>query len=425
MGQVKGTAHKLLMVILTAIMVLTMGLSATAAENGTSPKNIYRVVALGDSITVGYEPGMTATDVPYGYVDRLFEQALFHKRSEVANYGIMGLTTSGLIKLLQGAAEAKPLTAADLQDFSSFPDGVSDQANSVAVKTPQIASDLATANLVVLTIGANDFGDFIKTIIQQSTEDARKTIQDNFDSLMNKYTADLDKMVHQLHILAPNAQIMLADQYLPLPRVHPLYNDLSLAVQKLSNKLDVAAEGLSKEGIPTKIIHVSQQFVGAEASYSHILDQEKDNHPTQAGYEAIAQAFAQIIWNQYLKPAPRKANVPLAIVINGKELSSPVIIKNDRTFIGLRDVKDAVGAELSWTQKTKTAVFSKNGREVTITIGANSIIVNGISQPLETPAYFQQVGKELKTYVPLGVISTGLDFQVFFSKKLTTAFINS
>jgi lysophospholipase L1-like esterase len=419
--------RKSLTTVLTAIMAFTIVSTATAAENETSPKDIYRIVALGDSITVGYEPGMTASSVAYGYVDRLYEQSLFHKRSELANYAIMGLTTPGLIHLLQGAADGKPLTSSDLQDFSSFRDGVAQQADAVAGKTPQIASDLAKANLIVMTIGANDFGDFITTIIKETTEDARKYVQDNFDNLMNKYTADLDKMIRQVHSLAPNAKILLADQYLPLPKIHPLYDDLVNEVQKLSNKLDVIAEGLSKEGIPVEIVHVSKEFFGKESTYAHIavLETERDNHPTQAGYEAIAQAFSKSIWQQYLVPAPRKNDVIPSVIINGKELLSPVIIKNNTTFLGLRDVKVAVGAELSWTQKTKTAVFSKNGREVTITIGAKSIIVNGVSQPLATPAYFQQVGKELRTYVPLAVISNNLDYQVIFRKKPMAVFINS
>jgi hypothetical protein len=51
--------------------------------------------------------------------------------------------------------------------------------------------------------------------------------------------------------------------------------------------------------------------------------------------------------------------------------------------------------------------------------------VNGVSQPLATPAYFQQVGKELRTYVPLAVISNNLDYQVIFRNKPMAVFINS
>ncbi|TFE22616.1 stalk domain-containing protein [Cohnella luojiensis] len=418
--------RKPLAALLTAVFALTAISTASAAENEASSQDSYRIVALGDSISVGYEPGMTADSIPYGYVDRLFEQSLFQDRTELANYAIMGLTTPGLINLLQGAADGKRLTSADLQDFSSFPDGVPQQADSVAAKAPQLATDLAKANLVVMTIGANDFGPIINAVKDQPTDAARQIIQDSFDLTMNKYTEDLEKMITRLHTLAPAAQIVIADQYLPLMITHALYPDLLEAVHKMSAGLDKFAEAQSSKGLPVKIAHVSSKFEGNQSAYTHfnLLD-DFDTHPSQAGYEAMAQIFADVIWKQYLKPQPREAKVPLSIVINGKEPpSKPTTVKNT-TFLALRDVANAVGADLKWTQKTKTAVFSKDGREVIITIGAKTVIVNGVKQPLAAPAYFQQVGKELKTYVPLAVISAGLDYQVVFRKSLMTAFINS
>jgi hypothetical protein len=38
-------------------------------------------LVLGDSLAIGFEPGMTSDMVPYGYTDRLFEQALIHGRA--------------------------------------------------------------------------------------------------------------------------------------------------------------------------------------------------------------------------------------------------------------------------------------------------------------------------------------------------------
>ncbi len=407
--------RKTLTLAMTAIIALTTVFPAAAADKEITSKDAYRIVALGDSISVGYEPGMTASSVPYGYVDRLYEQALFHGRSELVNYAIMGLTTPGLSNLLQGAADAKPLSSADLQD--SFDDRVIKHADEIASKTSDIAADLATADLIVLTIGANDFGTILKAVRDQTTEDARLTIQSSFDSALNKYTADLDKMIRQLHGLAPNAQIVLADQYLPLFAGHALYPDLLAAVEKLSDQVDIFTEQLTKEGISVQAAHISDKSI---SNYFNAFD-GFDTHPKQAGYEAIAIAFADVIWKQYLKPATRAADVPLSVIINGKELiSKPTVVKNT-TFLGLRDVSNAVGADLEWIQKKQTAIFRKNGREVSITIGAKTMIVNGITQPLDTPAYV----KDKSIYVPLAVIIKGLDYQVVFRKSLLTAFINS
>jgi lysophospholipase L1-like esterase len=421
-NKMKSRIRKSFTVICTAaILALTTVSAATAADNIPPPKDIYKIVALGDSISVGYEPKMDEKSVPYGYVDRLYEQALYHGRSELANYAIMGLTTPGLDNLLQGAASAKPLTSADLQDFSSFDPRVAKQADVIAAQTSAIASDLKTADLVVLTIGANDFGPIIKAVRDQSTADARLVIQSNFDNTMNNYTENLDKVITHLHELAPDSQIVVADQYLPLFTGHVLYPDLLDAVKKLSKHLDAFAEQLTKDGINVQIVHISDKYI---SNYFNLLD-GFDTHPKQAGYETIAQSFADVVWKQYLKPSPKASEDKLSIIINGQELFSEVIVKNNTTFLALRDIANAVKAELKWNQKQQTATFLKNGREVTITIGTKTMLVNGVSQPVDTPAYFQKVGKIQKTYVPLAVIIKGLDYNVVYRKKIKTIFINS
>jgi hypothetical protein len=193
---------------------------------------------------------------------------------------------------------------------------------------------------------------------------------------------------------------------------------------EVADKLDLFKDDLDKKGIPLQIAHVSYKFKG-DPFLTHLNPLEMDTHPTQAGYETIAQVFADVVWKKYQKPTPRAKGVPISVVINGVESPNKAVIVKNTTFLAIRDVANAVDAEFIWNQKTKTASFSKNGRKVVLTIGAKTIQVNGAIQPLDTPAYFQQSGKELKTYVPLAVISEGLDFQVVFRKQLLTAFINS
>ena len=124
---------RLSFVALAALLLGLTGLSSAFAENETSTNgpvdasasltaaaNVYQIVAMGDSISAGYEPGLTASSVPYGYVERLYEQALFHGRANAVNYGIIGLKVEGLNHLLEGAADHASLKAEDLQDFSMF-----------------------------------------------------------------------------------------------------------------------------------------------------------------------------------------------------------------------------------------------------------------------------------------------------------------
>ncbi len=416
--------------IASAIALLTAALAPATAASPTS----YRIVALGDSVSAGYEPIeaiKNGTAAPYGYTDRLLEQSLFRSSASLANYAILGLTVPALTNLLQGAADGKALQASDLQDFSSFDPRVVALANDVAKKTNQLAADLAEADLVVLTIGGNDFSSLIKAAVSgppgQSEESVRQIIQDGFQIRMNHYTEDLDKMMTRLHALAPQARIVLADQYSPLFKSHPLYELLLNKAQDLSQALDLFAKEMNERGIPLSIAHVYEKFKGNESSYTYFnLFDDYDIHPKQVGYEAIAQAFAAAIWKDgYRKPAPRAEGVDLSVVINGKEPPSKPVLVKGTTFLALRDVANAVGAELKWEQAKKTATFTKNGKEVVVTIGSNTVYVDGVARPLQTPAYFQKEGKEVKTYVPLAIVSDSLDYQVVFRKPIMTVFINS
>lgn len=80
---------------LALVLILFSGIAAKPAQAAEAVDD-YLIVALGDSITAGYEPGMTEQSVPYGFVERLREQGLFHERTSAVNYGILGLTSEGL-----------------------------------------------------------------------------------------------------------------------------------------------------------------------------------------------------------------------------------------------------------------------------------------------------------------------------------------
>ncbi|WEK54906.1 MAG: stalk domain-containing protein [Candidatus Cohnella colombiensis] len=408
--------------LLTCILIPSTTFAAAVQETKTASSNPYHIVALGDSVTVGYEPGLDETATPYGYTERVYEQALFHSHSVINNFGILGLTTSGLSNLLQGAAAGKTLKAVDLQDFSTFVDPrIAQYAQTIAAKSGNIKSTLSEADLVIMTTGGNDFGDFIKAVVADSTN-LDQLIQTSFIPMRDQYLNDLKKVINQVHEMAPKARIAIADQYLPLIDLHPAYGALKSEVITLSKKLDELAAELNQVQTFVEIVHVSEGFFGKERQYTYVGKQ--DPHPTQKGYEYIGQQFANVIWKEYRTPAPRAADVTLSVIINGKELVGKPINKKNTNFLPIREVANAVKAELKWDNKTKTATFRKNNREVMITIGANTMTINGVIQKLDTPAYLETINKQQYTYVPLAAIVKGLDFDLVYQQTLKTAFIN-
>jgi lysophospholipase L1-like esterase len=402
-----------------------------AAVSSAAEQDAYLIVGLGDSITAGYEFGMDqqANPVPYGYVDRMYEQALFHGRAEVANYGILGLKVGGLQRLLSAVEKNEPVTVEEVE-----PDKVYPRAKETVAASPQIREHLQKADLAVITIGANDLSGAIE-LIKNKTK-SREETDAWLDDTLNRYDAALDASLRSILAIQPGIEIVVADQYSPVPDV-PLflrtaglqeadYTYLWECAGKLRDKLNQAAARLTGEGYKVKVAYAAESFKGQEQKLTSIIAGRGDLHPNQKGYSLLGEAFAKAVWGEYATVAPRPADVPMSVVVNGKEVVSPfkTVVKAGRSYLVLRDIAGAMKAGTKWDGKAQTATVALNGRTVALKIGAKAMTVDGQSVAIDSPAFLLKSGKEMKTYVPLSVLADGLGFQVVYRSSLKTAFIN-
>ncbi|ANS76947.1 copper amine oxidase [Paenibacillus yonginensis] len=396
--------------------VLALPIQAGAAAQAGS---VYKIVALGDSVTAGYEPAMAAQTNPtvYGYAERLKEQALFHGRAELVNDGILGLTSEGLANYT-GAIEAGTAVAAD-----AIQPGVSDpRIAKFASGIAQAKSDVADADLIVITIGGND----IKPLLSEVKTLAANDLETKVKTLLADYSANIIETIGHLRTVNPQALIVLADQYQPVPAIAGKadYDKLEQAAALYTSTVDQVVAQTNTATGPVKVAHVAAAFVGSEMSYTHIL--EGDIHPQQAGYEAIAKVFAGVIWGEYRQTAAAAGKEPISIVIGGQEWNSAnkPILKNGQTFVAIGDIVQATHAASKWNSKTSTVTVTLSGRTVVIPIGSSTIQVNGTKVATSAPAFLNKVGVNSKTYVPLALLANGLGFEVQYSPKMKTAFIN-
>ncbi|RXI96495.1 hypothetical protein DS745_22560 [Anaerobacillus alkaliphilus] len=93
----------------------------------------------------------------------------------------------------------------------------------------------------------------------------------------------------------------------------------------------------------------------------------------------------------------------IKVFVNEKRVRFAVqpLIQNNRTLVPIREVSEALGAEVKWNQATKTVTLLKGDTTVTLTIGQNKALRNGQTLTLETPA--QVIGG--RTLLPLRFIS--------------------
>lgn len=101
---------------------------------------------------------------------------------------------------------------------------------------------------------------------------------------------------------------------------------------------------------------------------------------------------------------------PISVSLNGQTLdfTNPPIIRNDRTFVPVRQIFEAFGMDVEWDQDTKTLHATGNNSEISMTIGSNTFYVNGECVDLDVPPFVS----DDRTFVPLRAISEALKCKV-------------
>lgn len=412
--------------------------SASSVGKIQTEKNLLNVVVLGDSLAVGYEKGFTADFKPYGVGEQLYEQALFQGyRPAYTNYGIIGLTSNGLLRWLQAAQQGNATTVEHVQA------GLKDQrAGTLIAATPQLKQDLSAANLIVLAIGGNDFLAILSQLDLNKTwnnwtQTERDELQSKITAATSQYEEQLAAILSIINKLNSSATVIVQNQYLPLPKlsingtegyigVDPnLAKLLEEARTALNSKFDGVLEQLAKQDMHVEAFDAAKVIESSALSLTAIAG--GDPHPNAAGYKKLSQQYSELIWGEYREVQPRKEGVPLSVVVNGKEVISkyPTKLINGRTYLVLSDITGAMNAGLSWSNKTQTATITIDQRVVELTIGAKTYKVNGQTYTLNAePAFLTKVNNESKTYVPVAALSEGLGFFVEYRAQTKTVFVN-
>lgn len=135
----------------------------------------------------------------------------------------------------------------------------------------------------------------------------------------------------------------------------------------------------------------------------------------------MAVAFAESVWGDYLTLPPAPAS-PLRVVVNGRlwRTACPPELKQGEIHAALQDAADLMDVRVQWDLAAKTATFIRHG----LTAGAGTWTVNGTPLSLATPAYWRQVNRKPKLYVPLQAIADALGFQAVYRPRLRTLFVN-
>lgn len=106
--------------------------------------------------------------------------------------------------------------------------------------------------------------------------------------------------------------------------------------------------------------------------------------------------------------------------VNGKELTDlPLepIIFNDRALVPVREVFEALGANVSYKAETKEIIIKYSGKKTTIQIDSNIAYIDGKTVKIPdgvTPKLIAKWGESAKTMVPVRFVSDSIGLDVDF-----------
>ncbi|WP_339196315.1 S-layer homology domain-containing protein [Solibacillus sp. FSL R5-0449] len=250
-------------VLLTLVLVLQLVLPLTTIVQAESESNELYYVALGDSLAAGMnEKG----EIGFGYADLLAKNYQEQKSEVMFNKGFSypGFTTVDVLKEIEENV-TKPIY--DL--------------NGVSQKTMAIKDAIGQADLITLSVGANDI---LKKINRSEsgefsfeTADIIKSIQD--------VSLNYNKIFESIYKINPDVDIIVMGLYNPFPYIEDpaVQKQLSLLVTTLNNSMKNIVE--NNGGIFTE---VAAQIATDAKTY---LPNPQNIHLSEAGYQVVADAM--------------------------------------------------------------------------------------------------------------------------------------
>lgn len=122
-------------------------------------------------------------------------------------------------------------------------------------------------------------------------------------------------------------------------------------------------------------------------------------------------------------PPAALADDIIKVYVDGEQINFDVdpIIEDERTLVPMRAIFEALGAEVTWDQDTRTASAIKGNDTVDITIDSNMLYKNGIAVELDVPAKII----DERTLVPVRAISESFNADVQWEAETRSVIITT
>ncbi|WP_270180339.1 cell wall-binding repeat-containing protein [Alkalihalobacillus sp. CinArs1] len=241
----KQSVRKTRLLFILSLVLMLFAPSIAYAAQSNNVHDEWKYVALGDSLAAGVQSDGTLGDSYADYIADDLEN-IDRLESFTKKFAVPGFTTDDLLEQLTMNVEAQ-------------------QA-------------VASADLITLTIGANDFLNLLKT----SPEDLEN--EEVVKALFTKVQTNYVQIMGIIRTLNPDANVFIQGYYNPF-YAYPA--EQQAVFTQLMTSLNQMIEAIAlKSGsgfVPTYDV--------IAANYTKYLPNPQNVHPGQAGYEVIAEEF--------------------------------------------------------------------------------------------------------------------------------------
>lgn len=266
---------KFLSLTTPAVMALILG---TTASSAAQPPGAY-YLALGDSITYGIQPAKVSAGLPpagfrTGYVDVVAARLrALAPKLRVVNYGCPGestktFVTGGCPWLAGGRKLHDPHRGAQLAAALAF-----------------LRAHRGEVSPITLTLWGNDVSE-----LSEACDDRLACVQMRAPRAMAQFANRMTAIVRQLRAAAPTAAIVVTGTWntdvARLKTTDPLFRSLNTTIAK------VAARARARFANTFPVFNPQGSVAGERARICSLTFtcSQGDDHPTNAGYKAIAKA---------------------------------------------------------------------------------------------------------------------------------------
>lgn len=126
-----------------------------------------------------------------------------------------------------------------------------------------------------------------------------------------------------------------------------------------------------------------------------------------------------------------QASKTLNLIVNKKDITDIAmpIVENNRTLVPIRFISEELGAKVDWNSSKQTVLIEKDGNSVELKINSRLINYNNGSEyelsDVEPKLLNQDEDGNLRTYVPLRLVSNALNIGVEWNEEKNNIYIDS